>query len=372
MKFTTKNYLSFTTNTIFGISLPRWLGLLAKNRFAFDIRFLPKILFITGNVVINIPLQIYEYLRYNRKIKKAKVDSPLFILGHPRSGTTYLLNVLSKDPNFAFCATYEALTPYIFLSTGKITKKILAASMPETRPQDNVKVGADMPVEEEFAMGSTSKTSLVLGYYFPKSLFRVFDEGVVFEKDRTKYLPHWKKEFDHFLKKLSYKYGGKKLLLKSPANTGRMKEIFELYPDAKFIHIHREPYSVYQSNLNLYEKVLPVLGFQAVSDQFIADFVLYSYEKMNRKYLEDLKSIPANQVYEINYKSFVAAPMEELEKAYKHLGLEGFEQAAPHLAAEIKGTTNYKSNAYTPLDEAAKAKVREQWGFMFDRYGYKK
>ena len=62
----------------------------------------------------------------------------------------------------------------------------------------------------------------------------------------------------YFVKKISYKYIGKRVLLKSPANTGRIKEILEVYPDACFIHIHRDPYAVYQSNVKLYEKILPL------------------------------------------------------------------------------------------------------------------
>ena len=196
IKFVFKNYFNLTSNTAFGIDLRTWLKLLAHNRFAIDIRFLPKVLFITGNVVMNIPLQISERLKYNRKIKAAEVKSPLFILGHPRSGTTYLLNVLSRDPQFAFCQTYEALTPHIFLTTGSFTKKLLKKTMPATRPQDNVKTGADMPIEEEFAMGSISDTSLVHGYYFPRSLKRMFDEAVVFEQNSPAKKLHWQQRFD--------------------------------------------------------------------------------------------------------------------------------------------------------------------------------
>lgn len=372
IKFGAKNYFNLTSNTAFGIDLRTWLQLLARNRFAIDIRFLPKVLFLTGNVVINIPLQIFERLKYNKKIKAAAVKSPLFILGHPRSGTTYLLNVLSRDPQFAFCQTYEALTPHIFLTTGAITKKLLQKTMPATRPQDNVKTGADMPIEEEFAMGSISDTSLAHGYYFPRSLKRVFDEAVVFEQNSPSKKLHWQQRFDYFLKKLTYKNNGKRLLLKSPANTGRVKEILELYPDAKFIHIHRDPYMVYQSNVNLYEKILPLLSFQTVENQYVDDFILYSYEKMNRKYLQDRQALQQHQIYEVSYTDFVADPMQQLKQAYTQLQLGDFDAAAPRLAEEIKSVKDYKTNRYSTLSPATKAIIDNNWGFMFEEYGYKR
>ncbi|HXU27064.1 MAG TPA: sulfotransferase [Bacteroidia bacterium] len=372
LKYTYKNYLNLTTHTALGSSLPKWIGLLVKNKFLIDIRFLPKVLFITGNVILNVPFQLYEYLRYNKAIKKVKVQGPIFIVGHYRSGTTYLHNVLSKDPNFCFCSTYEALTPHVFLSTGNITKKILSWAMPSTRPQDNVAAGADVPNEEEFAMGNISHTSLTQGYYFPKSIFNVFDESVVFEKDKIKNTEHWKKHFDYFLKKLSYKNTGKRLILKSPANTARIKEILELYPDACFIHIHREPYTVYQSNVNLYEKILPLLSFQKADNKFMEQFILYAYEKMYKKFLLNKNDIKANQLIEMSYSDFVFAPVEQLQKVYKQLGLGDFEAALPYLQEEITSVKNYKTNAYLSLDKETKIIVAEKWGFMYEQYGYTK
>lgn len=370
LKYTYKNYLNITTHTALGSSLPKWIGLLAKNKFLIDIRFLPKVLFITANVFLNIPFQLYEYLRYNKAVKNLKVQRPIFIVGHYRSGTTYLHNVLSKDPNFCFCSTYEALTPLVFLSTGNITKKILSWVMPATRPQDNVAAGADVPNEEEFAMGNISLTSLTHGYYFPKSIFSIFDESVVFEKEKK--TKHWQKHFDYFLKKLSYKNEGKRLILKSPANTARIKEILELYPDACFIHIHREPYTVYQSNVNLYEKILPLLSFQKPENKFMEQFILYAYEKMYRKFLRDKNNIPTNQFIEMSYNDFVSAPLEQLQKVYKQLSFGDFEAALPYLQEEITAVKNYKTNSYVTLDKETKSMVAEKWGFMFEQYGYTK
>ncbi len=372
IKYKVKNYLNLTTHTAIGMSLFVWIKLLAKNKFAIDIRYLPKIIFITANILLNTPFQWYEYLRYNRKIKNTKVLRPVFILGHPRSGTTYLQYVLSKDPAFSFCSTNEALTPLTFLSIGGFTKKIMDLSMPETRPQDNVKAGADQPKEEEFAVGSISNTSMVHGFYFPRSLYSVFDETVVFETKNTETLAHWKKNLDYFVKKIIYKYPGKRILLKSPANTGRMKEILELYPDACFIHIHRDPHIVYQSNEKLYEKILPLLGFQKIKNEFIENYIIYSYEKMYKKYLTDKLSIPNKQLYELSYVDFVNSPIEQLEKAYQHLNLGDFEKAKPFFNKEIRDSENYLNNSYIGLDTKTKKLIEEKWSFFFEEYGYNK
>ena len=372
IKYSFKNHLNLVTHTALGMSLPVWIKFLAKNKFAIDLRALPKVLFMTGNIVTNSPFQLYEALKYNKRINRIKVERPVFIIGHPRSGTTYLQYVLSKDPNFCFCTTNEALIPNAFLSIGGFTRQILKMAMPATRPQDNVKSGADKPKEEEFAIGSMCNVSMVHGYYFPKNIYKIFNESVVFENDSEKEVNTWKKYLDFFAKKITYKYKGKRILLKSPANTGRVKEILELYPDACFIHIHRNPYEVYQSTEKLYEKILPLLGFQQVENEFMKEFIISSYEKMYKKYLVDKLLIPANQLVEMSYIDFVSSPIEQLEKAYSQLNLGDFEKAKSYLKEEIKDVEDYQKNSYLGIDELTKKRINDKWSFFFDEYAYQK
>ena len=372
IKYSLKNHLNLTTHTALGMSLPVWIKFLAKNKFAIDLRALPKVLFMTGNIVLNSPFQLYEKFKYTKRINAMKVERPVFIIGHPRSGTTYLQYVLSKDPNFCFCTTNDALIPNAFLSIGGFTRWILKKAMPATRPQDNVKAGADKPKEEEFAIGSMCTTSMVHGYYFPKNINKIFNDSVVFESNHKKEVHVWKRHLDFFIKKVTFKYNGKRILLKSPANTGRVKEILELYPDACFIHIHRNPYEVYQSNEKLYEKILPLLGFQQVDNEFIKEFIIESYEKMYKKYLVDKLLIPANQLVEISYVDFVSSPLEQLEKAYSYLNLGDFEKAKQYLKEEIKDSENYQKNSYLDIDESTRKLINDKWSFFFNEYSYSK
>lgn len=362
------DFLHIVKHPAMGIDFWNWMKLLARNGFRVHPGFIPKVLFLTANTLLNLPVQLYEHLRYTRKIKRQQIKAPIFILGHPRSGTTYLHYVLSKDPRVAYCSTYEALVPNIFLTGGRLMKNMLAAAMPERRPQDEMKITIDSPMEEEFAMGNLCQASFMHGFYFPKRIMENFDRSVVFE-DRRHAL-HWKRHFHYFLKKLACKHPGKTLLLKSPANTGRLKEIFELFPDARFIHIHRHPYEVYLSNERLYERILPLTGFQRVRNEAIVAYILESYSKMYRKFLKDKKEIPAGQLFEIRYEDFVRTPMEQLEKAYRHLGISGFQKSMPYFEKEVKSARDYQPNAYAGLSEELKARIKEKWRFAFEEWGY--
>jgi hypothetical protein len=351
------------------MDLISWFQLLWKNKFAIDTRFWPKAFFLTLFTVLNAPFQFYEHVVYSKKISRIKIKQPIFILGHPRSGTTYLQYVLSQDPRFTFCQTYEGLAPHVFLSSGKIVKSILSFFMPGTRPQDNVKAGAALPIEEEFALGSMSRTSWVHGLYFPKSIFYVFDECVVFQRGEEQ-KEHWKKHMLFFAQKLMYRNPDKILLLKSPCNTARIKEILELFPDAHFIHIHRNPYEVFLSNEGLYEKILPILGLHRVTTEFMQKYILYMYEALYKKYLLEKVALPDHQLCEIAYKDFIDDPMEQLKKIYQQLNLGSFDDIADFMTKEVSQSDAYQKNSYATIDERMKAQINTRWKFAFDAFGY--
>ena len=144
-------------------------------------------------------------------------------------------------------------------------------------------MGTFLPKEEEFAMASIGPESLVAGYLFPQHFIENFKKHVLFDNNELKPENNWKQNFDYFLRKISYSEPGKTLLLKSPGNTGRIKQILSLYPDAKFIHISRNPFDVYQSNVHLYKKLLPLISLQKIQTDEVERFVLESYRLYKQK-----------------------------------------------------------------------------------------
>lgn len=370
LEYSARNFLNLTNHTALGTDLGTWWRVLKKHGFAVELPWVPKAAFITLTALVNTPVQLFERLRYDERIRRTPVTKPVFILGHPRSGTTFLQYLVGQDPSFTYCSAYEGLVPHVFLTGGDVLRRVMQAAMPATRPQDNVRVSTTLPVEEEFAMANIGDVSWVHGLYFPKSLFKVFDEEVIFSGHDPEVLNRWKDRFQFFLKKLSYRHPGKHLLLKSPANTGRLKEIYELFPDARFIHIYRNPYEVFQSNERLYEKILPALAFHRIGEGAIRDYIFYFYEKIHRKYLADRAQIPAGQLIEFSYEDFVADPMGHMRSAYDRLGLGDFEQARLFLEKELVATRGYQKNTYAAIDPQVKDRIHTQWKFAFEAFGY--
>jgi len=88
--------------------------------------------------------------------KSGPVEAPVFILGHWRSGTTHLYNVLSKAPHFAYVSPFATALPWDFLLLGNILRPLLEKQLPKHRYIDRVAVDPDSPQEDEIALANMS------------------------------------------------------------------------------------------------------------------------------------------------------------------------------------------------------------------------
>ena len=98
-----------------GMALGDWWALLRRHRFAMDLRHLPRVLVQTAVSASNSINARIERGRFGRRIEAARIEAPLFILGHYRSGTTHLHNLLALDPQFAAPTFFQVLNPHTFL-----------------------------------------------------------------------------------------------------------------------------------------------------------------------------------------------------------------------------------------------------------------
>ncbi len=351
-------------------STPRNIWKLLKdNHFQVESRFRPKLLLSLAIAFFNLPFVLIERLLYSSRIEKTQVQPPIFILGYLRSGTTYLHYLLSKDTSFAFCKVYECMGPHVLFTSGRVMRNIAKLVLPKTRPMDNMEFGAEMPKEEEFAMCNIGMASMIHANFFPKNFRHYFRRTVSFE-DGPEYEAKWENDFIWLLKKLTLKNKGKRLLLKSPYNTGRLKVLKEMFPDAKFIYIHRHPYQVFSSNERLYEGILPELALQTVSEAEMEEAIFYSFEETVKHYLREREGLPENQLAEVAYTDFFQDQKGHLKRLYEQLELGDFGAVWPFFQEYIVEQKGYKTNKYGLSAEKEK-EVYGRWKFAFKAFGYK-
>lgn len=361
---------SLAHNYLAGITAGAWWHLLRENRFAVSPAYWHRAAFISVTSLLNSWYAWREHREFGERVAATPVHpEPLFILGHWRSGTTHLHNLLALDEQFAFANTYQVVNPATFLKTEVVNAKRFAWMVPAKRLMDNMALSFQSPQEEEFAPALLSLRSLYLGMSFPRRM-AYYERFLTFDRADPADEQAWKAAHLEFSKKLSFKYGGRPLLLKSPPNTARVRMLLDLFPRARFVHIHRDPYTVYQSQLKFYDTVLWHTYLQRPDRERLSDEILARYREVFAALFRDVPSISPGRFCEVSFAELERAPVATVERIYAELGLEGFSALRSKLEAYVSSLRNYEKNTFAPLDEPTRARVREAAAACFERWGY--
>ena len=108
-------------------------------------------LILSGLSFMNSMLWLLQTAFMGRKIDRTQIEKhPVFVLGHWRSGTTLLHELLVCDPRHTYPDTFSCFAPNHFLLSRRLFAWWLWALMPHRRPMDNMSVGFDSPQEDEW------------------------------------------------------------------------------------------------------------------------------------------------------------------------------------------------------------------------------
>ncbi len=315
-------------------------------------------------------LNFLENRAVGEKISRTELPAPpVFVLGHWRSGTTFLHNLLACDPGLGYPRAYQALFPGSFLSPAvkRVVPHLERASRLKTRPMDNVKFGLRVPWEDEFIMAGLTGISPYMRALFPRTLgsdinFRYPD----LESEEECRI--WKETFIRLMQRLTI-IEKRRIVLKSPTHTARVKILLDLFPEAKFIHIIRNPFDVFSSNLMLWREALSLSFLERVTATEILEIILSTYNEVAERYWTQKDAIPAGNLVELRFEDLEKDPLGELRRTYRTLGLAGFDRSAPIVSTYLGTLTNYQKNRYN-LPSSVKKMVYERWQQSFDRHGY--
>jgi hypothetical protein len=358
----------FGSGAFSGIPLGLWLRVLGENRFAIDSPYWGRAAAITFASIPNTLLRWWENLVYTQRVRNTKVDPPLFILGIWRSGTTHLHNLLAQDDRFAYPNNYQVFYPQTFLTTEKINAKLVGFFLPNKRPQDNVTMRIHGPQEDEFAFCSLTGRSFTMAWAFPRRAEH-YERYLTLKEANVSEVDEWKSALKLFVRKLSFKYA-KPMVLKSPGHTCRIKLLLDLFPDARFVHIRRNPYDVFQSTIHTVRKVMPWWALQRPDYSNLEDRTLRQYKEVYEAFFEECRLIPNGHFHEISFESLEADPIGQVRSIYKALSLPDFGYVEPALRRYLDSVAGYKKNKLPELAPDLRLRVAREWRRYFEEWGY--
>jgi len=351
-----------------GMVVSAWFPLLARHRFAIDLSRLPMACLMTTLSGMNSLLALVQTIFLGRKIARTEIsDDPIFIVGHWRSGTTLLHELLVLDARHTFPTTYQCFTPNHFLVSDRVFPPLLKSLLPEKRPTDNMPAGWERPQEDEFALCNMGVRSPYLMIAFP-NLPPQDMEYLDLEQVPPEGLRRWKERFLWFLRCITVR-SPKRIVLKSPPHTCRIKVLLEMFPRARFVHIVRHPYAVFPSTVKLWRRLSTDQGLQVPTGEGLEEYVYQTMVRMYEAFERQRPLIPAGHFCEVRYEDLVQDPIGQVRRVYEELGLGGFEQALPALEQYMAGQAGYRTNRFN-LPPETRAEIARRWQFFFDRYGY--
>lgn len=286
--------------------------------------------------------------------RKLRVRAPVFVIGHARSGTTLMHELLGADEQFSWFMAYELFLPSLvqkklLRAIGRFDRARLGGRL-EARVrafQDRVFAkGRQMhpmdllgPEEDEFLL-SLTLYSATAGVVFPNldamMPFTRFDE-MLDARTRRKLIRFYRECVQRQL----YLNGPDKThLSKNPLFSGKVASLIEAFPDARFAILVRNPFetipSIQKMMLRNYkasgtaqpliEKALDIVGKNSLFHY------LHPFEVLARH--------PDTRVTAVRYELLTEDPARAMQQVYEELGIpvgpssrEAMERAATHARA---------------------------------------
>lgn len=356
-----------------GSSLSNLARILRRHYRDVELKYYGRLASIGAMVALGTPLRLYESLRYRRAIREQPIDEPpIFVLGHWRSGTTNLHNLLLRDPQLSSVSLLHCVLPHLHLTQGRLIGGLIQSWLPAQRPMDAVALGINEPMSEDFGLIGMSTQTHYGSYFFPQRAQEEFRRTVLFEgANGEQEIGRWERDYLQLLRKVTYASEGRRLCLKNPANTGRVPQLLQLFPDAKFVFVRREPLRIHASSCRLMERFLGKFALQSWSGEQIEEFVSLRFESLLERWFRDRDLIPDQNLIELRHEEIVRDPVAAVEEIYRTFDQPGFEDLRQDLSAYAKSLDDYQNNVYA-IDESYAARVQPYVGAVADAWGYEK
>ena len=297
-------------------------------------------------------------------LRRPAVPTPLFIIGHWRSGTTHLVNLLGATGRFAVPTPVDVGLPAERLLIGRPLEPLLARLVPEGRWIDAVGVDRAAPQEDEVALANLGAPSFFEPYYLPHGFRRRWREVVFLDAAGTR---RWLDRAARYYARLALEHPGKPLLIKNPVYTARLAALAERFPEARFVNCVRDPFAVYGSTLRFHGELGTALGLARARPDELEATVLETYAELMRRFERDRAALAPERIVDLRYEELRDRPLEALEQLYDALGLDGFAGDRAAIARHLERVAGYRPASYA-LDDATRARIEAAWGPWLARW----
>jgi hypothetical protein len=292
-------------------------------------------------------------------LRRGAHPPPVFVIGHPRSGTTHLHNLLAATGRFATAPAVLTGMPWEARSLARLMRPFIDMYLPPTRFIDAVAVRADGPTEDEIALAAMAPLSPLHAVFFPSRFEEDWRRAFLPGPEETPELVLRERALALWAAKLARRAPGRPPLMKSPAFTGQVARLRALFPGARFVHIRREPEALFDSARRMIRDVLRELALQDGSQVDVDAAALSLWPELEARLARDLAG--AKDAAELDFEALARDPLDALGQVWRRLGLEDWPAAAAGVEAYLAELGDYRPRRHR-LTPAEAARLRAAWG----------
>jgi hypothetical protein len=352
-----------------GITFKQLLKLFRRNSISLSAACSGKMLFLLHGSLWSSFFARLEYFRYNKKLEAiSPPDDPVFIIGHWRTGSTFLHQLMHLDPSLITPTLFQVVIPEGFMVAYPFYRPFMKRFIPTKRPMDNVRLGMDEPQEDEYALFRMTTHSPLEYLIFPRKEKYFLDQNQGFVLPGEEQF-EWEQKLLLFFKMLTFKTG-KIIISKNPFHSFRIPILVKLFPKAKFIHIIRHPEDIVPSTINMFDIIQRqnIMNHRHHCPQ--PEEVISFLDKTWTTIRNDRKLIPSDRFLEIKYESLIAEPLLTIEHLYQYFGFPLSEPVRSAIVRFLEELKDYKKNEYA-ITPAVRNLIRERLKHHYQLFEYK-
>lgn len=346
----------------------RLARVLGRNKISWNPRTLTRVLFLLQSSLWSEIFAVVENLYFGKHIKNLPCpQDPVFIIGHWRTGTTLLFKLMSLDEQFTAPTLFQVAEPDSMLTSHSYYKPIMKALVNDTRPMDNVRMGMDEPQEDEYAIYRLTGDSPL--------------ERLVFPRHETYFLQEWAQkmtafsteeafeaQIKNFFTKLRFHKQGT-ILSKNPFHSFRLLTLLRIFPGARVIQIHRHPFNVVPSTINMWDILQKENALNNDLHKHDVQEICRVMNILNEKITAGIKALPERNYAEIMFEDLEKDPVTVIRQLYSALGLDFSEQLERKIVEYMTRNLNFKKNSFT-LSENEKTLISSELKDYMRKYSY--
>ncbi|MBK1700632.1 sulfotransferase family protein [Thiococcus pfennigii] len=316
------------------------------------------------------------------EFRRVEVKNPIFIIGHPRSGTTFLHRLLNTTNEYCVFRIWEIFTPALTMRhlARPVVRRWKAKSKSVLFPKETGHQADLEDIEEEELLfihtGNTQFYATITPLAFSEAGF----PELVWSDHQP---PAVKRRAMAYLKgciqRQIHDTGKTQVVAKMNYSGTRIRSMLEAFPDARFIYLIRSPLETIPSHLTLDRNTFDhIWSLHRIPEEKLRRYyeLRYHYDVAYYRYMEDVidsDTIPGDRLLVIPYGQLRSDLAPTIERIIEFTGL----QPSPALREKIAAQSNeqkrfVRTHRNLPLETfgLTEQRVTEDLGFVFDKYGF--